>query len=129
MDLTFTGGQLWKSFEDIVSEVSQFNRQATLFVQVSKNIKFKYNPAAAVGSRLVEFSINGKPLSASDTTTYKISAWDFSVTGGDNFWPKQSDFVSLDTQGEVPVAYLNVRPDHCPTRDSVDSTSADYVWY
>ena len=107
VDLTFTGGDLWKSFEGIVSKVSQFNGQiVTSFVQVSKNIKFKYNPAAAAGSRLVELSINDKPLSASDTTTYKISTWDFLATGGDNFWPKQSDFVSLDTQDEVFVAYL-----------------------
>jgi len=107
VDLTFTGGDLWKSFESIVSKVSQFNGQiVTSFVQVSKNIKFKYNPTAAVGSRLVELSINDKPLSASDATTYKIATWDFLANGGDNFWPKQSDFVSLDTQDEVFVAYL-----------------------
>jgi 2',3'-cyclic-nucleotide 2'-phosphodiesterase (5'-nucleotidase family) len=69
-------------------------------------MKFKYNPAAAVGSRLVELSINDKPLSASDTTTYRISTWDFLANGGDNFWPKQSDFAPLDTQDEVFVAYL-----------------------
>lgn len=107
VDLTFTGGDLWKAFEGIVSKVSQFNGQiVTSFVQVSKNIKFKYDPAAAVGSRLVELSINDKPLSASDTTTYRISTWDFLATGGDNFWPKQSDFVTLDRQDEVFVAYL-----------------------
>jgi len=107
VDLTFAGGDLWKSFEGIVSKVSQFNGQiVTSFVQVSKNIKFTYNPAAAVGSRLVELSINGNPLSASDTTTYKISTWDFLANGGDNFWPKQSDFAILDTQDEVFVAYL-----------------------
>ena len=107
VDLTFTGGDLWKSFEGIVSKVSQFNGQiVTSFVQVSKNIKFKYNPAAPVGSRLVELSINGNPLSASDTNPYKISTWDFLASGGDNFWPKQSDFAILDTQDEVFVAYL-----------------------
>ena len=107
VDLTFSGGDLWKSFESIVSKVSQFNGKiVTSFVQISKNIKFKYNPAAAVGSRLVELSINGKPLSASDTTTYKIATWDFLANGGDNFWPKQSEFAILDTQDEVFIAYL-----------------------
>ena len=107
VDLTFSGGDLWKAFEGIVSKVSQFNGQVvTSFVQVSKNIKFKYNPAAAAGSRLVELSINGTPLTASDVTTYKISTWDFLASGGDNFWPKQSGFITLDKQDEVFVAYL-----------------------
>lgn len=107
VDLTFSGADLWKSFESIVSGVSQFNGQVvTSFVQVSKNVKVKYNPAAAVGSRLVELSINGTPLSASDTTNYKISTWDFLAAGGDNFWPKQSNYVVLDKQDEVFVAYL-----------------------
>jgi len=106
VDLTFTSGDPWKSFEGIVSKIFQFNGQiVTSFVQVSKNIKFRYNPAAAVGSRLVELFINGKPLSTSDTTTYKISTWDFLASGGDNFWPKRSDFAILDTQDEVFVAY------------------------
>lgn len=123
VDLTFTGADLWKSFEGIASKVSQFNGQVvTSFVQVSKNIKFKYNPAAAVGSRLVELSINGKPLSASDTTTYKISTWDFLATGGDNFWPKQTNFITLNTQDEVFVAYLKQYSPIAPQLDGRIST-------
>jgi len=106
-DVTFSGADLWKAFEGIVSKVSQFNGQiVTSFVQVSKNIRFKYNPAAAIGSRLVELSINGTPLTSSDTTTYRIATWDFLANGGDNFWPRQSGFVSLDKQEDVFIAYL-----------------------
>jgi len=107
VDVAFTGGDLWKVFKGIVSKTSQFNGQiVTSFVQVSKDIKFKYNPAAAVGSRLVELSINNKPLSASDGTAYKISTWDFLANGGDNFWPRQCEFITLDKQDEVFAAYL-----------------------
>jgi hypothetical protein len=28
------------------------------------------------------------------------------ASGADNFWPKQSDFITLDKQDEVFVAYL-----------------------
>ena len=107
VDLAFTGADLWKAFEGIVSRVSEFNGlPVTSFVQVSKNIRFKYNPAAAIGSRLVELAINGKPLDASDTTIYKISTWDFLANGGDNFWPQQTGYISLNKQDEVFVDYL-----------------------
>ena len=107
VDVAFTGGDLWKVFEGIVSKTSQFDGQiVTSFVQVSKNIKLKYNPAAAVGSRLIELTINDKPLSTSDGTVYKISTWDFLANGGDNFWPRQSGFIVLDKQDEVFAAYL-----------------------
>jgi hypothetical protein len=67
---------------------------------------FKYNPAAAVGSRFVELSIDGIPLTASDTTTCKITTWEFLANGGDNFWPMQSNLIILDKPDEVFVAYL-----------------------
>lgn len=88
-------------------DVSQFNGQAvTSFVQVSREIKFKYNPTAAIRSHLIELSINGTLLRASDTTTYKIATWDFLASGGDSFWPKQSNFITLDKQDKVFVVYL-----------------------
>ena len=107
VDLTFTGADLWKTFEGIVSKVSQFNnKNVTSFVQVSKDIRFKHNPAAVQGSRLVELTINGKPLNASDTTIYKIATWKFLADGGDNFWPPQTGYEPLKKQVELFVEYL-----------------------
>ena len=93
VDLASSGDDLWDASEGIVSKVSQFDgRVDTSFVRVSKDIKFKDNPVAAAGSRLVEFSINGTPVTASNTTTYKFTIWDLPASGGDNFWPRQSDY-------------------------------------
>ena len=54
VDLT-SGGDLREASEGVVAKVSQFDgRVAISFVRVSKNIKFKDNPVAAAGFRLIE---------------------------------------------------------------------------
>ena len=64
VDLTFTAGDLWKSFEGIVSKVSQFNGQIVIsLVQVSKNIKFKYNPRDSMPAGFAVAFENIVPLS------------------------------------------------------------------
>ena len=55
VDLTSSGGDLREASEGVVAKASQFDgRVAISFVRVSKNIKFKDNPVAAAGSRLIE---------------------------------------------------------------------------
>ena len=104
-ELEFTGAQLWDIFEGIVSKTNVVNNMVvTSFVQVSRSIRFTYNPDNAIGSRLITLSIKGNPIDL--TKTYLISTLDYLATGGDNFWPARSDFSSLDTMDEVWARYV-----------------------
>lgn len=105
VQLTFTGAQLWDIFEGIVSVKNLANNLAvTSFVQVSRSIRFTYNPNNAVGSRLITLHIKGAPIDL--TKNYVISTLDFLATGGDNFWVSRSDFVTLDTMDQVWANYV-----------------------
>ena len=108
VEVTFTGEQLWKIFEGIVSKKSVFNGNAvTSFVQISRSIRFTYNPTNPVGSRLISLSLKGQPVVL--TQSYLISTLDFLATGGDNFWPARSDFVTLDTMDQVWARYVTAK--------------------
>ncbi|KAF8473383.1 5'-nucleotidase protein-like protein [Kalaharituber pfeilii] len=105
VELKFTGEELWKTFEGIFSGVSQFNnRRITSFVQVSTGLKVEYNPENANGTKLISLEIGGSPVDFGKK--YNIVTLDFLAGGGDNFWPVQKDFVTLDTQDEVLVQYI-----------------------
>ncbi|KAF9032947.1 Metallo-dependent phosphatase [Panaeolus papilionaceus] len=107
-ELDFTGEQLWTIFEGIVSKVNQVNHlTVTSFVQVSRSIRFTYNPANPVGSRLITFNIKGEPIDLAKT--YRMSTLDYLAGGGDNFWPQRSDYVSLDTMDEVWANYVKAK--------------------
>lgn len=106
--LDFTGKQLWDAFEGIVSKKSVENGQTvTSFVQVSRSIKFTYNPNSPVGSRLVTLSIKGEPVDMAKS--YRITTIDYLATGGDNFWPAKSEFSTLDTIDTVWGNYLKAK--------------------
>ncbi|KAJ8074771.1 hypothetical protein PM082_019096 [Marasmius tenuissimus] len=106
-DVTFTGADLWKIFEGVVSKVSQFNGNAiTSFIQVSNTVKFSYNPNKAAGSRLVSLSIKDEEITASTAKEYRIVTWDFVAAGGDNIWPAQIGFSTLDSQDQALIQYL-----------------------
>jgi 2',3'-cyclic-nucleotide 2'-phosphodiesterase (5'-nucleotidase family) len=63
VDLTWTGQQLLDIFEGIVSKWSTLSQhETTTFVQVSKQIKFSWNPSKANQKKLVSFEINGKKV-------------------------------------------------------------------
>ncbi|KAF8993949.1 Metallo-dependent phosphatase-like protein [Cyathus striatus] len=95
VELTFTGSQLWDIFEGIVSKTNVANGiSVTSFVQVSRSIKFTYNPDNA----------SDAPIDLQKS--YIISTLDFLATGGDNFWVARSDFVTLDTMDEVWADYV-----------------------
>ncbi|KAF9000369.1 Metallo-dependent phosphatase [Hymenopellis radicata] len=106
-DVVFTGADLWKIFEGIVSKVNQWNQEeVTSFVQVSSHIRFTYNPHNTIGSRLISLTIGEATVTSTDVREYTIVTWDFIVTGGDNFWPKRTVGATLDSQDEALIQYL-----------------------
>lgn len=108
VELDFTGEDLWDAFEGIVSKENVKNKQiVTSFVQVSRSIRFAYNPRNRVGSRLITLSIGGQPIDL--TKTYKITTLDYLASGGDNFWPARTNFVTLDTIDVVWAKYVTAR--------------------
>ena len=108
VELDFTGADLWDAFEGIVSKENVKNKQiVTSFVQVSRSIRFTYNPSNPVGSRLITLSIGGQPIDL--TKTYKITTLDYLASGGDNFWPAQTNFVILDPIDVVWAKYVTAR--------------------
>jgi len=105
VELTFTGEELWKIFEGAVSHVSVFNgRPVTSFIQVSAEINLEYNPDNAVGKRLISLHIGGKLIDL--TKKYNVVTLDFLAGGGDNIWERRGDVITLDTQDEVLIQYL-----------------------
>jgi len=104
VELNFTGEQLWDIFEGIVSDVNKNGLAVTSFVQVSRSIRFTYNPENPVGSRLITLKIKGQPIDLAKA--YIISTLDFLATGGDNFWAERNDFVNLDTMDQVWADYV-----------------------
>lgn len=110
IQLDFTGAQLWDTFESVVSKVSVTNgRAVTSFVQVSRNIRFTYNPSNPNGNKLITLSIANRPVLPSET--YRITTIDFLGQGGDNFWPVRNDFTTLETIDQVWTHYVQ---DHSP---------------
>ncbi|KAG5642779.1 hypothetical protein DXG03_002124 [Asterophora parasitica] len=109
-EVKFTGEQLWKVWEGVVSGVSQFNNQKiTSFAQVSKGIRVTFNPAKDAGKRLVNLEIaQGGELKPVDLNKqYTIVTLDFLAGGGDNIFPAVKEIVGLDTQDDVLTAYIH----------------------
>lgn len=110
VELDFTGAQLWDAFESIVSKVSVNNGLAvTSFVQVSRSVRFTYNPSNPNGSKLITLTIDGQPVALSQA--YRIATIDFLAQGGDNFWPARSGFATLDSLDQVWSRYVQ---EHSP---------------
>ncbi len=125
-ELDFTGAQLWDIFENIVSGVNAANGLAvTSFVQVSRSIRFTYNPANAIGSRLITLAIKGAAIDLA--ATYRISTLDYLATGGDNFWTSRSDFVTLGTMDQVWAEYVKSKSPISYVTDGRIATTTDTV--
>ncbi|KIY71075.1 Metallo-dependent phosphatase [Cylindrobasidium torrendii FP15055 ss-10] len=106
-EVTFTGADLWKIFEGVASQVNQWNNEVVSSIaQVSKEIRYSYNPDNAVGSRLISLSIKNQSISSDTTDKFTIVTWDFVASGGDNIFPEQSGFTTLATQDEAFMQYL-----------------------
>jgi 2',3'-cyclic-nucleotide 2'-phosphodiesterase (5'-nucleotidase family) len=107
VELKISGSDIWKIYEGIFSQHSLFNPLPVIPTgQVSKEIRIKWNPAAANGTRLVSIDIAGKPIDL--TKTYTVATVDFIAGGGDNQFPKvpPTEYATLDTLDEVLVRYI-----------------------
>ncbi|KAI1463473.1 Metallo-dependent phosphatase [Daldinia caldariorum] len=105
VEVQYSGADLWKIFEGLVSGVNQFNqRKVTSFFQISRGIKVEYDPNKAIGERLVRLTIGDKPVDSE--TRYTVVTVDFITGGGDNILEPVQDVVVLDTMDEVLVNYI-----------------------
>ncbi|KAF1993453.1 5`-nucleotidase protein-like protein [Amniculicola lignicola CBS 123094] len=105
VEITLSGKDLWDVLEGIVTGVNVNNgEEVTSFFQISTGIKVEYNPKAANNSKLVAVTIGDGPLELE--TNYNIVTLDFLAGGGDNIFTATTDFVSLDTQDQVLVQYI-----------------------
>lgn len=105
VEIELTGEELWKSLEGVYSEASLYNQKVvTSKIQVSRNINITWDSAAANGTRLVSLAIGDEPFS--NTTVYNVVTLDFLAGGGDNIFQKKANFITLDTQDEVLVQYV-----------------------
>jgi 2',3'-cyclic-nucleotide 2'-phosphodiesterase (5'-nucleotidase family) len=94
-DLTWSGQQILDIFEGIASKFSTLSHhETTSFIQVSKQIKFSWNPSNTNQTRLITFEINGQQVDPSKN--YTLVALDFMATGGDYFWAPRTDFATLE---------------------------------
>ncbi|KAK2040916.1 5'-nucleotidase domain-containing protein [Colletotrichum somersetense] len=108
VEIAYKGADIRKVLEGAVSRVNQFNNQPiTSGFQVSRNIVVEYDPAANNGSRLASVEVGGEPLD--DERDYRVVTLDFLAGGGDNIFVATTDFVSLDTQDEVLVQYVQAK--------------------
>lgn len=105
VELTLSGQQVWDVLEGIVSDVNQANgRAVTSFLQVSSGLRMVYDPAGQVGSRLANVTVNDVPLDLAGT--YQVATLDYLAGGGDNFFEATTDYITLDLQADVLLAYL-----------------------
>lgn len=105
VQLAVDGKTLWEVLEGIVTGVNIGNgEEVTSFFQVSSGIKVEFNPENANNTKLIAVTIGGEPLN--NETTYQIVTLDFIAGGGDNFFEPTTDFITLDTQDEVLVQYI-----------------------
>ncbi|KAK1993851.1 5'-nucleotidase [Colletotrichum falcatum] len=108
VEITYSGADLRRVLEGAVGRVNQFNGlPVTSGFQVSRNIVVEYDPVAANGSKLVSVEVAGEPLD--DARDYRVVTLDFLAGGGDNMLVATTDFVSLDTQDEVLVQYVQAK--------------------
>lgn len=106
VELTYSGDDVWKIFEGCVSRVNQFNgERVTSGFQVSKGVKVEYNPDNDPGSQLVRLTINDEPVDR-EGGEYRVLTLDFLAGGGDNMLEAVEDAITLETQDEVLVWYV-----------------------
>lgn len=105
VELTLSGQQVWDVLEGIVSDVNQANgRAVTSFLQVSSGLRIVYDPAGQVGSRLANVTVKDTPIDLAGS--YQVATLDYLAGGGDNFFEATTDYITLDLQADVLLAYL-----------------------
>ncbi len=112
--VTITGAQLKEALENGVSQVEAV---AGRFPQVA-GMRYTWNPAAAVGSRIVSVEVGGAALDPA--ASYRLVTLNFLVTGGDGFSVLQSGTDKYDTgflDSDVTAAYIAA---HSPVSPAVE---------
>ncbi|KAH8685228.1 Metallo-dependent phosphatase-like protein [Ilyonectria robusta] len=105
VELTYTGAELSKIFEGAVAGINLSNdEEITSWFQVSKTLNIAYNPDNNNGSKIINMTIDGEAVK--DDQEYRMITLDFLAGGGDNFLEVTTDFITLDTQDEVLIGYL-----------------------
>lgn len=105
VELTLSGQQVWDVLEGIVSDVNQANgRTVTSFLQVNSGLRIVYDPAGQVGSRLANVTVKDTPIDLA--RSYQVATLDYLAGGGDNFFEATTDYITLDLQADVLLAYL-----------------------
>lgn len=108
VQIALKGKDLWEALESIYTGINVVNgKPVTSFAQVSTGIKIEYNPKAANNTKLISVTIGDKPLN--NDTTYNIVTLDFLAGGGDNFFQPITEFVTMSTQDEVLVQYIQAQ--------------------
>lgn len=106
VSLQLTGQRIWDIMEGLVSGFNVNNgEEVTSFFQISSGVVVLYDPTAANGSVLTNFTIDGAPLDLE--ANYNVITVDFIATGGDNIIdPEIEDVITLDTLDEVLINYI-----------------------
>ncbi|KAI5917182.1 Metallo-dependent phosphatase [Camillea tinctor] len=107
VELSYTGAELRRIFEGLVSGVNQANGQrVSSFFQVGRGATVTYDPAREAGSRLVRLEVGGQEVGGSEEESYTLVTIDFIAGGGDNILLPVDDAVALDAVDEVLVRYI-----------------------
>ncbi len=96
--LELSGADVLAALENGVSQVEE---KAGRFPQVS-GLSFTYDPAVAVGSRIVEVTIGGKKLDRAKT--YKVATNDYMAGGGDGYAALKKGKALIDASGATLMA-------------------------
>ncbi|KAK4460450.1 Metallo-dependent phosphatase-like protein [Cladorrhinum samala] len=117
VEVNVSGEQLWSALSGVFTKTNPANsKPVTSFLQVSKGIVIEYNPSGATNGtggggglgELVAVTIGGKPLDKAKE--YKMVTLDFIAGGGDNiFYPTFGGLITLDTQDQVLVQYIQAK--------------------
>ncbi|MFL5807334.1 MAG: bifunctional metallophosphatase/5'-nucleotidase [Roseiflexaceae bacterium] len=110
--VTLTGAQLKEALENGVSQVEQV---AGRFPQVA-GMRYTWNKAAPVGSRIVAVEVGGAALDP--TSNYRVATLNFLLTGGDGYAVFQKGTNKYDTgflDLEMTTQYLQAHSPVSPT--------------
>lgn len=99
------------------------------FLQVS-NIKMRYDPNQAVGSRVIDILVGGTPLKPE--ASYRVGTLNFLARGGDGFdmlqnSPRLTRVGSGKLLWEVVASYLQAQPVIAPSIEGRLVSSPDYT--
>ena len=124
---TLTGAQLTQVLEEQWQPAT--STRPFLKLGVSHSLKYRYDPTAAAGSHITGVTVNGVPLTPTDSVS--VVANSFLASGGDNFMTMAKgtnggDTGKIDLQSMVDYFVANpvVSPDYAQRAVGVTLSSA-----